>query len=395
MQLPWVPSLVVNTFACLVLLTLWGDSRQRWRLYRTPDQWLFISMLFLNMALLVLDSGTWLLNGRQFDGARALNLMVTVGYYSLTPCMAFLYAWYCELRIGTPDALRRKLVFLYAVPVVFNAILTLLSPRYSFLFHLSPQNTYSRGSLLALNFIFSNASLFIIFFRLLLYIRQSRHNRYRLPPGYSLRRSWSLLVFPILPLLAVLLQIFWFNMVTTVWLATVLSLLVVFINLQNAEISTDPLTGLFNRRKADVYLQHLVQVSASDCPIFLVILDMDHFKQINDLYGHLSGDNGLRALAEAMRQSCGKNDFYSRYGGDEFLIISTGNNEVYLETLLQNIRQRLSDYCQALHLPYTLTISAGYAQWNTAMATADTLFTAADEALYRQKASRRSTEPAL
>lgn len=395
MQLPWAPSLVVNTFACLVLLTLWVDSRQRWRLYRTPDQWLFISILYLNIALLVLDSGTWLLNGRQFAGARTLNLIVTVCYYCLTPGMSFLYAWYCELRIGTPDAVRRKLVCLYAVPAVLNAILALLSPRYSFLFYLSPQNTYSRGSLLALNFLFSDLSLFIIFFRLLMFIRRTSHNRHRPLSGLSPRRSWSLLVFPILPFLAMLLQIFWFNWVTTVWLATVLSLLVVFINLQNAEISTDPLTGLFNRRKADVYLQNLVQVSASSCPIFLAILDMDHFKQINDLYGHLSGDNGLRALAEAMRLSCGKNDFYSRYGGDEFLIISTGSNEAYLETLLQNVGQRLSEYCQALYLPYTLTISAGYAQWNTAMATPDALFTAADEALYRQKANRRTAELSL
>ncbi len=395
MQLPWMPSLIVNTFAFLVLLTLWVDSRQRWRLYRTPDQWLFLGMLYLNMALLVLDTGTWLLNGRQFAGARTLNLLVTIGYYCLTPGMSFLYAWYCELRIGTPDAVRKKLVYLYALPVICNAVLTALSPQYSLLFHLSDQNTYSRGSLLALNFLFATVSLFVIFFRLLLFIHHARHNRYRLPSGFSLRRSWSLLVFTILPLLAVLIQIFWFDSVTTIWLATVLSLLVVFINLQNAEISTDPLTGLFNRRKADTYLQSLVQVAAPDCPIFLVILDMDHFKQINDLYGHLSGDNGLRALAEAMRLSCGKNDFYSRYGGDEFLIISTGSNEAYLETLLQNIGKRLVGYCQALNLPYMLTISAGYAQWNAAMATPDALFTAADEALYRQKANRRSAEPAL
>lgn len=108
-----------------------------------------------------------------------------------------------------------------------------------------------------------------------------------------------------------------------VWVCAALSLLVLFINLQNYQLSHDVLTGLFNRRQTNKQIRweirHLADAEHLLCAM---MLDVDRFKSINDRFGHLAGDQALREIAETVKASCRECDFVARLGGDEFFILS-------------------------------------------------------------------------
>ena len=90
----------------------------------------------------------------------------------------------------------------------------------------------------------------------------------------------------------------------------------------SAELAvTDPLTGLFNRRYADAYLEDLAQGRTELRPFALMMADIDRFKAINDVHGHPAGDRVLRAVADRLRRELRSVDLIARYGGEEFLIV--------------------------------------------------------------------------
>ena len=388
-----MPALSVNTLALLILLVLLGEVKARSSRFLLIDQRLFAAMLFTNIAMLVLDTGTWLLDGRMFPGARTLNMVVTASYYALDPLMAFLYLYYCDVKISVPKARRLKLLPLYLAPFAVNLVLTLLSIRGGYLFRIGADNHYSRGSLLVLSFILSSMLMAVAFISVTLYLLAKRKAHAGSTMQINPHGVHSLLVFTLPPLVGVVVQI-WVNQVTIVWISTVISLLITFIHLQNVEITTDVLTGIFNRRQTESYLQSLMQPSGKERPFALIVMDLNHFKQVNDRYGHLMGDNALRAMAEVLHDVCRKDEFYSRYGGDEFVVITHTVDEPYIYDLIKRLNESLAVYCTLNALPVSLTLCAGHAVCDADIESPDALFALADAQLYAQKAAlrRRTTD---
>lgn len=103
-----------------------------------------------------------------------------------------------------------------------------------------------------------------------------------------------------------------------------------------ARAQSDPLTGLGNRRAADELLAHL---SAGSAPFGLLHLDLDHFKQINDSFGHAAGDALLQHVGLALQREARSTDLPARIGGDEFLLLLPGLGEI---TLLEQIAERIT-----------------------------------------------------
>ncbi|MCE5344326.1 MAG: GGDEF domain-containing protein [Eubacteriales bacterium] len=390
MSQSWVTAVFINSFAIIILLILLIDSRRKQHRFVLKDQALFQWMLVVNILILILDAFTWVLNGQNFPGARTLNLLFTTTYYICNPVMSLLYICYCEIKIGTASGRRKRLALLYSVPLVFNLILSVISIRRGLLFNIGSDNVYTRGSALAVSFFLSYVLMLIASVRVHLHLRNLRKAARRYPPPFHRRRLTVLLLFPLLGGSLQILNI----PVTVVWLSTVVALLVIYINIQNSEITTDALTGLYNRRQTDAYLQSLFQRCEKGNPIHLAILDVDNFKQINDRYGHLTGDNALRTLAGVLQEECGRNTFYSRYGGDEFVIVTRNGGKEDLDILLARINQRLNEYCRLLEVPYRLSVSAGIAPWSGRPESIDALFATADAELYRNKTklSRRITD---
>ena len=157
------------------------------------------------------------------------------------------------------------------------------------------------------------------------------------------------------------------------------------------EALTDALTQLPNRRYGMDHLTHECAFSAeTKLPIACIMLDIDHFKRVNDTYGHEAGDDVLRQFAATVQANCRKNDVVFRYGGEEFCVVcpSTGAADA------MGLAERILDAVRAANFKIRgdslrITASAGAALRRCGADTADLLIAAADRALYRAKESGR------
>lgn len=122
---------------------------------------------------------------------------------------------------------------------------------------------------------------------------------------------------------------------------------------------TDPLTGLPNRRAWDQTFAARLATPQPPKRLCVAILDVDHFKQINDRHGHLVGDAVLRHAAAALRDSLRQNDFVARLGGDEFGLLLWVTDPHWAPIVVERVRRALSTPCPGAHAP-PITASAGY-----------------------------------
>jgi len=154
----------------------------------------------------------------------------------------------------------------------------------------------------------------------------------------------------------------------------------------------DPLTGVLNRRAILAHLQvACVDARQAQKPLAALFLDLDHFKRINDGYGHAGGDTVLAAFAAAVQAELREADRLGRYGGEEFLIVLPDANELLARSIGERIRARTAALRvttgeHELHL----TVSIGIALFDEDSGSAEALIEHADMALYRAKAQGRN-----
>jgi diguanylate cyclase (GGDEF)-like protein len=155
----------------------------------------------------------------------------------------------------------------------------------------------------------------------------------------------------------------------------------------------DPLTGLFNRRyMVETLDRELARAQREDYPVSLILLDVDHFKSLNDTYGHLAGDAVLQAFGEQLRSSFRRGDAPCRYGGEEFLIILPKTPLRIAVSRANHIRKAFHTIqinTAGGHMVLHATFSAGVAVFPANGTSAEELLRAADTAMYAAKAAGR------
>jgi diguanylate cyclase (GGDEF)-like protein len=158
------------------------------------------------------------------------------------------------------------------------------------------------------------------------------------------------------------------------------------------QASRDPLTDLYNRRHLDECLEREVRRSARQGrPLGLVILDVDHFKDLNDRFGHETGDDVLRGVASILTSTTRREDVACRYGGDEFVLILTEATLSQTRSRAEEIREsaaRLASRIPGGDAP-AVTVSIGVAAFPDHGSSPGELLRAADAALYAAKAAGR------
>lgn len=157
----------------------------------------------------------------------------------------------------------------------------------------------------------------------------------------------------------------------------------------NASI-TDPLTGLYNRRFFDARLrQEVERVNRHSRPLGLMFVDLDHFKQINDVHGHQAGNMVLTQIAKILKQCSRTADVPARWGGDEFTVLLSEAEPDSLEMIARRVRETVltSDWgpCGAI------TVTIGIAVLPQDAQTLEDLLRAADDAMYLAKKRGRNT----
>lgn len=156
----------------------------------------------------------------------------------------------------------------------------------------------------------------------------------------------------------------------------------------------DGLTGVFNRRYLDQsFAPLLAQCIADAKPFSLLVTDLDHFKRVNDEHGHLTGDDCLRCIAATLQQCAGENALVARFGGEEFVVLMPGADELSARRTAEALRQRVAAQVFALEggRDLHLTVSIGAATAGAGVeVSAASLLRRADDALYEAKRGGRN-----
>jgi two-component system cell cycle response regulator len=154
---------------------------------------------------------------------------------------------------------------------------------------------------------------------------------------------------------------------------------------------TDPLTGFYNQRYLMRHLHGLRELAPTN-GVAVMMIDVDHFKQVNDRWGHPVGDRALQSIAETLRGRIRVFDSIARYGGEEFAVVMPGIGAPEAVQAAERLRSAIEDmpFAPESGLTHKLTISIGVAATEKRLWTPERLLQGADAALYEAKRAGRN-----
>ncbi len=269
----------------------------------------------------------------------------------------------------------KKLTVIVAAISAANLVSLVVNIQTGFYFEITPANTYVRGSGHWVRVLLDFSLLAIIIPDIWL----SRKNLQR-----QQLFLFSLLVIPAALCGALDLIIPGSRLL---WPSFGLGVLFAYLFIIKADFSLDSLTGVHNRRQSDEFLAELGRTPRRR-PYLFIMIDLDHFKEINDRFGHPEGDRALRDVAVLLKSALRHRDFIARYGGDEFLLIL--EDQEHPEAIIARLHQHLDEFNTAARRPYLLAMSAGAAIYGPADPESPQEFLKrVDKLMYQQKYERR------
>jgi diguanylate cyclase (GGDEF)-like protein len=154
----------------------------------------------------------------------------------------------------------------------------------------------------------------------------------------------------------------------------------------------DDLTGLFNRRAFNSFFQmELGRTRRYGGLMALVMFDLDHFKRVNDQYGHEAGDDVLRVFSKLLKDHCREVDTPARYGGEEFMVLMPAVGTRAAALFAERVRKELAaTEVRCGEVRVRVTVSAGVCKWSTATDSLRAMLKMADEAMYKAKHTGRN-----
>lgn len=204
------------------------------------DQTLFKLLILSVIAVLVFDSGMWFIDGKTFKYATEINYITTTIYLVLNPVTCFFWLLYGKYKLSAETRFPIKNLQLYFLPVIINTILVVVSIKTKWLFYIDDMNIYHRGDFMTFTAVLPFSYFFIMSF---IVLKQSRKKQSII--SKEMYRYFFL--FPIPPMVGAIIQMLYYG-VSLIWVGMLISIFIIFINIQNKQIYKDSLTGLYNRR---------------------------------------------------------------------------------------------------------------------------------------------------
>ena len=322
------------------------------------------------------DTAAVLISCGLIPAGRAGLLAAKSIYFLSTALMCFFWFIYFERLQGSKFVTSRRLVLVSSGLVWIMGVLLVINLFNGMLFYVDDQGVYHRGPLFVIQYLFSYTYVFAACGHALAgCFREERIAQRHL--------LISLALFPVAPAIAGILQFIYPELpVACIVLAG--ATMILYQNWLDELISVDPLTRL-NNRKQLIYHFDQWQRREDPIPLYLLLIDANKFKQINDTYGHTEGDAALVKIADALRLAC--HDLphranIARYGGDEFVVLARADRLEQIEGLKQRIHACLEKLNRGAS--YALTVSIGVAKAVKGVRF-DILLKEADVGLYDEK----------
>jgi diguanylate cyclase (GGDEF)-like protein len=316
-------------------------------------------------------------------GNITISLIGNFVYFGFDPIALVFWAayastWIGDQTLGNPFPKNRFLFIFTCGFAILNLTVTVIGMFTGWLFFYDLSGSYQRGPLFGarvLAILFTAIAIEIYLFVI----------RKRMPLAAY---SW-VAALAILPIAGSMLQALFANL-TFELAGYAIGLFILYVRVQSTNVSVDPLTGVNTRGTLGVELRRRIKHGARE-PFSAIMIDIDEFKQINDLYGHQAGDRALAVMGNVLTRSARSGDFVSRYGGDEFFILSDVCTVEMLESMVMRIRHTLADENEHDDLPFEMRASFGYVIFDPEVdKNPDAFIARVDTLLYEEKRIAKS-----
>jgi len=341
---------------------------------------IFQALVLLTMALVVIDILGWAFNGLPGPVFSRLNIGSNLLLYMSAPTVPSAWVLYTYYLVNSDEKIIRKVKAALAVLLAANACLAGISLSNGGYFSVDAANLYHRGPLFPIHVGYCE---FLLGYSFIFILRHRKH--------FQRKQFYSITLFFIAPLAGTIIQALNYG-VSYNWIGVMISLLIIYFNLQSRNLNTDYLTGVNNRLHFQVYIQEKIRNSSEKRTFGAVMIDIDHFKEINDRFGHGTGDDALKDAVKILKGSLRRDDFIARLGGDEFLVVIDVQTQKELDDAIKRVKEKTETFNAQSSRPYQIEFSLGHAIYNVeAKMNSDDFIDHLDRLMYEDKRRKLRT----
>ncbi len=362
--------IVANGITVMMMLYLLVCRQKNRECTRAEDK-IYDGMVLINLLGAVLETISFLVDGKDIPGGRLLNYLSNSLCFVCTVSIGLLWCLYVELYIYQ----NRKKIFRYVriimIPWFVEIMAVICNPFGSgIIFAVSENNIYQRKSGVILGYI-----TLIIYFAYSIYLVYCSDPR-------KLRLHFFPVLYFVIPCLAGVVLQFAFYGITASFISVALALIFVQMQTYAENAYVDELSGLFNRR----YLNGLFakKESAARGSLHGIMMDINNFKCINDTFGHEAGDRAIRRMGEVLLESTPNGGIAFRYSGDEFIVLLPDADDAAVRSVLDEINNNLAQFNQSGTESFELSAAMGYTRFEL-NDTFETFKRKMDEEMYKEK----------
>lgn len=373
-----------NLIAILIALILLFLGR-RISSQNETSQMIMNRMLRLLILLSISDIAAYCFRGRSYIGVQLSNTL----YFMAMALGAYAWFLYVIVKMEYSSDIK-KTILKTSAPVVLLCGAIVLNPFTGFFFTVDAENLYHRGTGIIVTWIVEwGYMLAALAINIRAVIRERRSFRRSELQGY--------LIFALPIAVAAACQMLFYG-TTTTQVGFMIGMLMAYLNKQHYQVQRDDLTGL-NNKNAFLRYQDSIVNHPNAQELTAMVVDADNFKTINDVYGHLKGDQALKDIASALKSAVStftqNRVLLFRYGGDEFVIIGINLTEESIRMLCSLIHDNLeqtNERNRQAGEKYNLSVSIGAASRSCAdLGDFADLMKAADTAMYQVKGAKKKT----
>ncbi len=334
---------LANGVGIFILLMLSYVSRTKILRHRAEDR-VYSFMVIGVMLACLMEAVSYTLDGKLFPGARILNYAANAYLFSVNLLLPFCVLVYIDLAdYGDVSRIWKC----YKPQIIIGVVMFCVNIVNFFIpvsYIITEQNIYERRPISYVYYI-------VIMYYCLTGLIQMR--RYEKENGAKAFFNINVFLIPIM--IGVGLQFLFYGL-SVAWLTAALGLAGLFMMQQNEMAYIDSLVDTYNRQ----YLNHILSAWISRGKKFAgVMIDIDHFKSINDNFGHSEGDNALKTVAAILKKARKDREWVCRFAGDEFIVLKMTDDPDGLGSYMREAERLLAEYNRA-NPPYQLSISYGY-----------------------------------
>ena len=365
-------SIIITDMMGVVILVILMISSNLIRQRRTPSDRVFTIMCVLTALSCIADMFAFMVDGQQYEGAYATAMFLNTFTYSTNIIVSALWMLYVDFRLYGNNLHMIRTLKRTFLPGAIGLIGIIVNLKWPFIYTLDSENIYHR--LPFSTFYFCLTYFYLISSVIIRYSHRKRMGRTRFVP------VWLFLT----PIICCTTVQFINYGISLAWCSVSIGLVSLHMGLQNELVYLDPLTKIYNRN----YLNHLMKhYSYVQTEVFGIMLDLDHFKSINDTYGHDAGDEALIESSNILVSSVQGHAIPIRFAGDEFVILMPSSTKEELEQIIHRIREKELEFNQSEKKPYKLLFSMGTARLSTA-GSVEQFLKEMDNRMYEQKRIR-------